>query len=75
MENDTRSFRIVATCEGSEHHIQQTKVGIIMGLERAREFAALLDGTSQFLMNLGPESMLGRCQFCGARFKCEVVEA
>lgn len=65
-------FRITLECEGG--HLQ-TLVTEGMSEEMARDYATMLDGTSQwFIYPPGPESSIGKCCYpgCGKPFKATV---
>lgn len=65
-------YEITLTCEAG-HSQTMTTEG--MTEEMAKDFAGMLDGTSDWLIHKpGPESKIGKCNYpdCGKPFKATV---
>ncbi|HEX5426660.1 MAG TPA: hypothetical protein VFW94_24320 [Candidatus Acidoferrales bacterium] len=69
------SYTIMVRCESG--HSQYIEVENLLGIEWARETAAVLDGTSSLFLRapIGDDSMVGRCGICGKQIACRVKES
>lgn len=69
------AYTIVVRCEGG--HAQYVEVDNLLGLEWAKETAAVLDGSSSLFLRtpFGEDSMIGRCGLCGKQICCKVKDS
>lgn len=66
---------VTATCE--ENHCQTISVGKSLGMDWAKAWAGLMDGTSPMYQKspIGdPITSIGKCGICGKQFTCTVKE-
>ena len=68
----------VITARCTNGHEQQLFVDGMLGYEWVKEHADLIDGTSSLYLakpSEDPESMIGKCGICRARFYCNVTSS
>lgn len=65
---------VTATC--AEGHSQALRVDGKLGLEWAKMWAGLMDGTSPLYIYppIGTDSLIGKCGICGSQIKCSVED-
>ena len=68
-------IRIMVQCTASKTHTKLITVDPALGMEYARQFAGLLDGSSTlYIHKPGPNSPIGKCGICQGQIKCTVEE-